>query len=313
MEEVLMKSDDSEELEIEKISKRIISIPLKIFSLLLLFTLFVLIAANFYAYFGAYHILIYFIFLLGCYIISRTRKQFNLSHKEIQSWKILSGLFLIILSVFPLYEAISSKQPLIPINIPKEVFELPYICCPLKSENFMVPYKNASTKIINFPLGEFESVNGLWKGDTFVVYLSDSNKTSLKVKNKPNTETWSESIRLNKLETVRPEALVELPISQSQRYNWLNIVGEIEFSYPRSLNEDLKFSSTKNKLTRKINLFVVSDEDINYRIQYDKWKAVSQVQKANVIFSTLFILGFILLLWGMYNLSKTINRRKYRV
>ena len=157
-----MNSDDQTDLELMKVSKAIIRIPMRILSFILLFVLLVTTTYGFFRYWGVYSLCFMGIFILATYILFRIKRSFCLSHKTAQTWKIVPGIFLILITLLPVYKSFTMRHPIIDTKLPKEILELPYRFLPLDSSKFMIPDTKHS---IHFTIGKFESVKGLWAGD----------------------------------------------------------------------------------------------------------------------------------------------------
>lgn len=224
------------------------------------------------------------------------RKRFGV----IQSICLFVGIFAILICLFPLVSYYTEDNPNLDTSrVQEELLKLPYKDYGKYDKAYLITYKDNGTEPSTVKLrmkSTVESVNGHWAG-TIRAKAEGGFNGQIPVDPNGQEKDWDDKITYKRSELFDPNVTLSIPLNASHRFKefQVNLVAYIE--YPFGLGKGMKFENRSEIVSNVFKFYTVSDEDLQFRRQVDKWKAVQHIgverKEMFIFFAVCFVLFFL--------------------
>lgn len=203
---------------------------------------------------------------------------------------LLLGLLTLIDSIGP-YRVANAPEPPLPPWIPED---LPMIFGEVDAaDRAYLVYCNRDTQL----RVEFEgrnSIKGWWRGSnpTFLVnapYFQTLAATT-------NSDSWGIVILSDDVDSFTPWLEVTLSVDPKYYHTWMSASANLDIVYPAS--SGATFSNQNDHFEREVQLFVITDKDIEMQEARASWERVAKYSWSDLwsmptVFLSIAILGFV--------------------
>ena len=218
-----------------------------------------------------------------------------------QGFFILSGFPIVIGILGLIFYANYSKlantpEPPLP---PWEIADFPAVLGnnDLETRAYVVHCDRSSTLRVSFDARS--SIKGWWAGSDAELSINGE-----MLPGTTNSDTWGSIITSQDVDAFTPWLEVTTVVDPKYYHTWLSADAKMNIVYPKSSGST--FTNKEENLEQRIQLLVITDEDLKMQESREKWKqAVSNSSPGLLkISAALLFLGILLIIAGFINLNR---------
>lgn len=177
-----------------------------------------------------------------------------------------------------------TSEPPLPTGVPQDVAVMPGTV-EADHQAFLVCYNKLTPIKVEFE--DWSSLKGWWTGSnaTFLVNTPESQQDRATT----NSDSWPTIILSQDYDSFTPWLGVTLFILPMYYHTWISASASLDIIYP-AISGAITFSNKKAHFEREVQLFVISDEDLEMLNAHSSWTRATAAGTSGDVFGAVFFI-----------------------